>query len=716
VNEQGELMTNANGLFNAKFPNLTGGSSDCVIVGGVAHINVRINPYTYSLNNPNAPSLELNQLQLWGNNKMDVNGNPDCRNNQSDGTPELTGFFVYGCNTIDVSTLAPQGMEYVPESSYPDLENSLQTKVFGRIFIGTEADAVRNINQYFREGIYQELWNAIKSLPIIGSFTTILEQAGKCLSQAQSNNQKCDVGALLFAAAQLALEVVGGVVIQGLSRASGVILKGIGKLFQQSLTAARVAQTTSNIAASASRGIGTLSKYLEEVIAKLVGVGVRSGDAIAARLEELVGGVAELVSRCSKTCRNNVDNVLVKVRTGVNGAVQFAGKTVDDALLGIKKYFQRERDPTKIISTVCRAKIATQLIGVVLLGATQTALELGIEDTVGKTINLTLGELNRLFFEPTAEAREIDGETGRARIQPRAAPTTPTLPASCPHAARVKALTPKYSTKTNWNAIKNFEGSSADITNVPKGYNFGEFIDNGKPFQTASWNQNVPNTGQVRIIQSKDGGWYFPAKPTNRITNPDLYEKNVPGGKKLIGDRKGQIGHLFADELWQTEPMLLALLRECGGAGVNNYPDNGKNLLEHATRETHLNPSNEPDFANLVEKLDANGNGTGKAANGIDPPTRSRILHRGNHPNYTRWMQLLLYQEIDNERLPANKRDWKQSDCGVMQTILESVQNRIRNLFVFNRIPVTTTVRNQITGLDETLTLLEAEGGAWRLK
>jgi hypothetical protein len=273
-------MTNANGLFNAKFPNLTGGSSDCgdcVMVGGIAHINVRINPYTYSLNNPNAPSLELNQLQLWGNNKMDVNGNPDCRNNQSDGTPELTGYFVYGCNTVDVSTLAPQGMEDVPESVYPDLENSLQTRVFGRIFIGSEADAVRNINQYFREGIYQELWKAIKTLPIIGSFTTILEQAGKCLSQAQSTNQKCDVGALIFAAAQLALEVVGGVVIQGLSRASGVILKNIGQLFQKSLTAARVAQTTSNIAASAARGIGTLSKYLEEVIAKLVGAGIRTG-------------------------------------------------------------------------------------------------------------------------------------------------------------------------------------------------------------------------------------------------------------------------------------------------------------------------------------------------------------------------------------------------------------------------------------------------------
>jgi hypothetical protein len=43
VNDKGELMTNANGLFNAKFPNIIGGSSDCgdcVMVGGQANINL----------------------------------------------------------------------------------------------------------------------------------------------------------------------------------------------------------------------------------------------------------------------------------------------------------------------------------------------------------------------------------------------------------------------------------------------------------------------------------------------------------------------------------------------------------------------------------------------------------------------------------------------------------------------------------------------------
>jgi hypothetical protein len=36
-----------------------------------------------------------------------------------------------------------------------------------------------------------------------------------------------------------------------------------------------------------------------------------------------------------------VDSVLVKVRTGVNGTVQFVGKSVDDALVGIEKFLQK---------------------------------------------------------------------------------------------------------------------------------------------------------------------------------------------------------------------------------------------------------------------------------------------------------------------------------------------------------------------------------------
>jgi hypothetical protein len=148
---------------------------------------------------------------------------------------------------------------------------------------------------------------------------------------------------------------------------------------------------------------------------------------------------------------------------------------------------------------------------------------------------------------------------------------------------------------------------------------------------------------------------------------------------------------------------LIALLRECKGR--NNYPDHPNNLIEHASRPHFLDSSIEPDFAELIEDLDANGNGTGTTKSGT-LPTRSRIVHRSNHPQYTRWIQLLLYTELEDKGFRPDKSDWIQGDCDVMERILTTVQNRVHNLFVLNKIPTTTTLRNPIKNRNETLTLL----------
>jgi hypothetical protein len=515
--------------------------------------------------------------------------------------------------------------------------------------------------------------------------------------------------------------VVGGVVIQGLSRASGVILKNIGKLFQQSLAAARVAQTTSNIAASAARGIGTLSKYLEEVIAKLVGAGVRSGDAIAARLEELVGGVAELVSKCSKTCRNNVDQVLLKVKTGVNGAVQFVGKTVDDALLNVKKFLQKGSDPSKAHFNQCRLQHALKLLGTGIALTTTLAIENVLEDIAGKAQQLTLGWIHKLYTnEVEVDPETIDSPSSSPRNLSRGATArtqaTPTPnPVACWRGSHLKTMQAEYAkagvtdfaeveafigmkafdtSKTDYDSLVNDFDSLKTARLLP---NYGLFVRPAKGRQKREivmYCIKSPSNnfckGKPNVIElGHDGYWRLPdvKKSTDSATGKVSYEARSRLAKYYVTNhgevhpvflKTGkEIHHLVADNVWKRVPMLRQAMQRCPGL----HMDVGANLIEMAKEEATIAAvDGKPATGGQKFELDANGNKTLKVAKvGVN---FSKVVHSGQHPQFDNFM-IAKVQAAANIATGGVRNDdyWKDNTkCNEIKTILDAVQTQTRHL------------------------------------
>ncbi len=420
VDGQGALMENANGLFNAKFADIVGASDcgDCVMINGRANIKVKINPNAFLAGDDNGQRLELNKMLLWGTNVTTPYGQPDCYSSDFDGIGALTGYALYGCSTIDTSHEAPKGIESVPESSYPDLEDALQASPDGKIFMFDDARNIRLLRD-LSLGYLKATYNSIKLIPVIGSMITIIEQLSECIGKASGDpDGTCDVIGILGSVAQLGIDLAA----RGSFRMRGITPAGLQYLGGQQLINAELAVAKQAVQAMervpGNRGAaGSFVKLLERAINPLVR-SKQSAEVIIARMKTLTEGVAKAVSQCRASCQMNFEKVLKKM-TG-RGDI-----SVDDILFQMRRFWEINGRDIIQLSKDCVMGIADKMLYKQVTYGLQTDLEtLANVVRPRAPMTMTLGMVLNKFVDTRVLPSTIDD----ARAPPVGAPSPAPLP------------------------------------------------------------------------------------------------------------------------------------------------------------------------------------------------------------------------------------------------------------------------------------------------
>jgi hypothetical protein len=410
VNEKGELMTNANGIFNAKFANLVGSSDcgDCVMVNGQANINVKINPSVYDMKKTNAETLEFKQLTLWGNNRLNANGEPECLTNASDGTPQITGMYLYGCSTIDTVYKAPEGTEFIPESSYPDLENAVQFAPNGRIFVFDDAVEIRQFRQLLK-GTIVIMYDLIKALPTIGSWVQFFEYLNTCLEK--NPQEKCNTAGLFLS------------LVDAVSRGRGKLGQKLNSGAKQAATDIQPFYFKSNATKGAfkglstlpdlsKRGAGTLSTYLDDVAAKMIKQGTRDPNLILERLETLIGGMSETLLKCGLKCRTSFEQTLKKM--GSKG-----GAVLDDVLYQLRRFWAIEGKTIATYARDCIGGVTEEFLGKKVKFGLKIDFETLQESARPLEVTMTLGQIMNKFVDSQMLPTYIDDARAPSGYEPK---------------------------------------------------------------------------------------------------------------------------------------------------------------------------------------------------------------------------------------------------------------------------------------------------------
>jgi hypothetical protein len=697
VNGRGELLENANGLFNAQFAGdlFESWCDDCAMVNGQARIKVQIDPRLYGPGSNR--KLELNRVTIWGDNPWDdTNKQPVCDSNQAGDVWKASKTLLLGCATIDATNESPDGAEFVPPSAYP---GELQSSVVlgGEVLLGDVADAIRETLATTEAQFWGYVKTFVKGLPFIGNWAAMIEYGLDCYAQATSDpNRECNMSGFLTAAAGALFDAIGGRiiggVISGLTRAGASIAKSIAPLLATAAKVGTAIKTTTSLqVASASRALGTFAKLVESLFKTWAQQGVRNMDTMLTRLDGLLGGMVSALKQGGRSMRVQADQLLKKM-------MKAPGEIIENALTKTRAFLEGVGEYASNFARACKLAQAKRVLGTFVSFAAPAAIQLAVGTGVGIGVNMSLGWVAKQFTGESVEPSDIDNARTRSSATRATQRSTP-LPNRNPCWKSSKSLrahllerAPYHKDKSNWKELVPFIGqrvTNANGTpNLPHGYGYaprGKYgnynVDRTKAFC-------IPEPanacdGKVQILEADDGFWSLPKPDStgrldNRIAIEGQYKKNHKNAYPVFlrnssGSTIQNIHHMIADNVWKRVPMLRQAMQRC-----NLHMDLAENLLEMATEAVHLDS---------VEGRTARDPKSGTTVTARVGTNYAVVIHSGQHPQFDKFVEDRIKTEA-NDRLPIGQNDsyWADdSKCSVMKEVIDEIQNEIRSILTLGK-------------------------------